>query len=230
MLENVLSRLLHDPVSVYLLVGDILATFAVGLGIIWEHGSPEIRTVANRWVIGGIIVETLCSVLLFAYDANVIGSQNDKIVSLDQQLIQVKSPRLFDDEKLMAAIKALPKSDVEVLYDKNAPDGFFVGLQVVSALSVSGWNALHNAMPIALGPPSTDDPLSPYKNSAQAAGGQPWGISVVSNKSPILENTAAGSLVLALVGASLPGTQINLGQDARMPDGRLRIVIGPKLP
>jgi hypothetical protein len=86
MLANILSRLLHDPVSVYLLAGDVIATIAVGFGIIWEHGPPDIRAVANKFVIGGIIVETLCSVLLFSYDANVIGAQNDKIAALEERL------------------------------------------------------------------------------------------------------------------------------------------------
>jgi hypothetical protein len=85
-LEAILSRLLHDPVSVYLLAGDILATIAVGLGIIWEHGSADIRRIANRFVIGGIAAETICTALLFAWDANVIGVQNDKIIALEEQL------------------------------------------------------------------------------------------------------------------------------------------------
>jgi hypothetical protein len=82
MLGNVLSRLLHDPVSVYLLFGSVVATVAVGLGIIWEHGSPEVRAGANRFVIGGIILETFCTVVLFAYDASIIGVQNDKLIAL----------------------------------------------------------------------------------------------------------------------------------------------------
>jgi hypothetical protein len=83
MWETVLSRLLNDPVSVYLLAGDILATIAIGFGIIWEHGPPDVRVIANRLVIGGVAIETLCSALLFAYDANTIGAQNEKIIAME---------------------------------------------------------------------------------------------------------------------------------------------------
>jgi hypothetical protein len=73
----------------------VLATFAVGFGIIWEHGPSNVRVGANRLVIGGIIVETLCSVALFAYDANVIGVQNDKIIGLETRI----APRVITDDQ-----------------------------------------------------------------------------------------------------------------------------------
>lgn len=118
MWENVFSRLLHDPVSVYLLVGSVLATIAVGLGIIWEHGPPDVQAGANRFVIGGIIVETLCTVLLFAYDANIIGAQNDKIIGLETRI----APRILTAEQFdiihalhgeVSAVSVLSSPEVE---------------------------------------------------------------------------------------------------------------------
>ena len=100
----ILRNLLSDPVHVYLLSGDVLATIAVGLGIIWEHGPPEVQRVANRLVIGGVIVETVCSIWLFAYDENissgqqsVITSQNNQIIALEKQIAprQLSFPQQF---------------------------------------------------------------------------------------------------------------------------------------
>jgi hypothetical protein len=138
MWQTVFARLLNDPVSVYLLAGDILATFAVGLGIVWEHGPPEIRAVANRLVIGGIVVETICSVLLFGYDSNVIGSQNDKIIALEKRL----AARTLTDDQIAAIVEQLKpfkgqEFDV-VTYWKN-PESLAFTNRIYGGLISAGW-------------------------------------------------------------------------------------------
>jgi hypothetical protein len=55
-------------IRIYLLGGDVLGTIAVGYGIVWESGPLEVHKIAHKLVVGGIIVETACSVLLFAFD------------------------------------------------------------------------------------------------------------------------------------------------------------------
>ena len=109
---SILSRIVHDPVQLYLLVGDVLATFAVGVGIISEHGPEDVQKVANRLVIWGVIAETLFSVALFAYDANfageqqeVIRSQNDKLIALETRL----APRHLDAGEKDEFIKRMKK-------------------------------------------------------------------------------------------------------------------------
>jgi hypothetical protein len=130
MWEIVLSRVLDDPIRLYLLEGDVLATFAVGLGIIWETGPPDVRVVANRLVIGGIIAETLCSVLLFAYDANVIGSQNDKIIALETRL----APRHFSGEQKNGFIVQMTKFSGTKFAVASAGAS-----EVADALKAAGW-------------------------------------------------------------------------------------------
>lgn len=139
MLENVLSRLLHDPISVYLLTGDVVATIAIGFGIIWEHGPPDVRRVANKFVIGGIIAETLCSVLLFAYDANVIGAQNDKIIGLDRKI----APRSLETDELAAfedELKPFSGQIIDVyVFPAGTPDIAPFAGQIMTGLRKANW-------------------------------------------------------------------------------------------
>ena len=54
-------------------------------------------------MIGGIIVETLCSALLFVWDANFIGEQNDKIIALETRL----APRDLSPEQQSTIARAV---------------------------------------------------------------------------------------------------------------------------
>lgn len=82
-------------VHVYLLAGDVLATIAVGAGIVWEHGTPDVRAVANRLVIWGVVAETLCSVALFSFDETVSSAQQSKIIALETEI----APRKLTKEQ-----------------------------------------------------------------------------------------------------------------------------------
>jgi len=138
MLETVLSRLAHDPVSVYLLAGDILATIAIGFGIIWEHGPPDVRVVANRLVIGGVIVETICSALLFVYDANIIGDQNDQIIALERRL----APRVItksQEPALVAALKLFAGTEFDAATDVHDNEQMHLLAALMGVLKEAGW-------------------------------------------------------------------------------------------
>jgi hypothetical protein len=85
MWAEIFTKFVTDDVAlvvhIYLLGGDVLATMAVGAGIVWEHGPPEVWVIANRLVIWGIVAETLCSVALFAFDEGISGAQQATIAA-----------------------------------------------------------------------------------------------------------------------------------------------------
>jgi hypothetical protein len=145
MLLAILRNLLSDPVHVYLLSGDVLATIAVGLGIIWEHGPPEVQRVANRLIIGGVLVETICSIWLFAYDENisagqqsVIRFQNDKIIALEASI----APRTINIDAFSKALEGKPiPTDVQILELIGASDVQMFAIQLAEALKINGWKA-----------------------------------------------------------------------------------------
>jgi hypothetical protein len=69
-----------------LLLGDVLATVAVGCGIVWEHGPEDVRRVADKLVLWGIVAETLCSVALFTVDGGIGEVQQSKIIALETRI------------------------------------------------------------------------------------------------------------------------------------------------
>jgi hypothetical protein len=75
-----------------LIGGDVLATVAVGWGIIWEAPEqPASRhVIAKKLVIWGILAETLCSICLFAFDETISHSQQTEIIALVGNVTAVK--------------------------------------------------------------------------------------------------------------------------------------------
>jgi hypothetical protein len=74
--------------SGWLLFGDLLATVAVGIGVILEvPENPTFRQkLAIALVAGGVVVETICSLALFLSAEAVSQRQRDKIISLETRL------------------------------------------------------------------------------------------------------------------------------------------------
>jgi hypothetical protein len=148
-----LPKLFADPIPLWvhvsLLLASFLATWAVGLGIISEHGSESVRNAANRLVIGGIVVEMVASVLLFAYDGLVSNFQ--------QSEIKVTTERAARAEETLAAyrgqreLSAGQKDRIKGVTEKY-PGISFIGvidpveepwalmLEIGKFLRANGWN------------------------------------------------------------------------------------------
>jgi hypothetical protein len=73
---------------VSLLSVSVLASFAVGAGIIFEAPkySPSIHRVATNLVIAGVVVEALCTICLFAFDEGISNAQQSKIIALETKI------------------------------------------------------------------------------------------------------------------------------------------------
>jgi hypothetical protein len=82
----------------WLLSVSILASFAVGAGIILESPkySAAIHLVAALLVLGGIAVESLCTVILFVIDEGISGAQQSLIADQQKQIIRLTTPRKFN--------------------------------------------------------------------------------------------------------------------------------------
>lgn len=83
----------------------MLATWAVGMGIIWESNEYDASThrVARRLVLIGIAVETLCSLALFVFDEGVSHAQQSKIIALETKI----APRNLEPSDIEDVGKAL---------------------------------------------------------------------------------------------------------------------------
>jgi hypothetical protein len=77
----------------------VLASFAVAGGIIFESPkySPATHRVATWLVIGGVAVEALCMVSLFAFDEAISSAQQEKIIALETKLAPRTLSRVSDN-------------------------------------------------------------------------------------------------------------------------------------
>ena len=131
-----------DPLwpHLVLLSVSVLASFAVGAGIVFESPkySESVHRTATRLVIAGVIVEAACTIFLFAFDEGISNAQQEKIVSLETRL----AFRSLSDEQLMDVAELLNGTSGQhfdiVTYWKN-PEALAITRRIFTALEIAGW-------------------------------------------------------------------------------------------
>ena len=99
----------------YLLAGDVLATWAVGLGILWEAKSITVsHKMAGILVFWGVVLETVCSVALFTFDEGISQGQQSTIEGQKAQIIvleQKLAPRTLTvvQQEAIRKVMAAPR-------------------------------------------------------------------------------------------------------------------------
>jgi hypothetical protein len=222
-----------------LLSGDVLATIAVGCGIIWESGPLEVHHVAHRLVIWGIIAETICTIGLFVFDNGmndvqvaIIRAQNDRIEAQQKKiddnekvLIWQQMPRqlgqITDCRKIL---KASPKgARVRILWQSSVSDGDGFSFSISTCFSD----------PEHPWPPKWNLEM-PQAVEKLPDGVSKTGITVIANKMDDWLNsprTPGGFITKALREGALLHMGIGpLWLDPSLPDDEVIIAIGPKLP
>jgi hypothetical protein len=151
------------------------------------------------------------------------------------QILQLRLPRSLDIEKFEAVVKKLPPpTSYEVLYDANAPDASFLAGLIWGIFFNAKWPTQQTtgAAPLKAPPPN----IFPYANMpwTQAAGGGPWGLSVVTTTGPDFDKDPLATGLAKALGESIKGppSQLTLGYQTSEPlhPGAVRIIVGPKTP
>jgi len=150
------------------------------------------------------------------------------------ELQQLRFPRRLDFEKLKAAIQGVPPQFFEVLYDQSAADGSGLAFNIFVALASIGWRT-DQKLPAPLTPqqgPADLRDVYQLLPLTQQAGGSAWGVSVVT-KGPISEDPKVPERILGtalLESVASPIQMVGGGKDDTMPAGKIRVIVGPKLP
>jgi hypothetical protein len=118
----------------------ILASFAVGAGIIFE--SPKYSAAAHQvalWlVIVGVVAEAACTICLFVFDEGISGAQQSKIIALENRL----AARSLLDGQFSDVVKRLKQfngQEFDILtYWKN-PESLAITNRIYDALLKAGW-------------------------------------------------------------------------------------------
>lgn len=214
----------------------VLASIAVGGGIIFERPKypPSVHRVAFWLVVGGIAIEAVCTIFLFVFDEGISNAQQSKIVALDRQLLQIRFPRSLDTEKFKSGIAEIPSQVFEVFYDRGAADGQNLAFQIFVALHIAGWKTdqkLPAPLTPQVGPPELRD-VYPSLSLEEQSGGQDWGVSVVTKDQITLDKKTPADILVSVLSYSVlsPVPTVGFGKDETMPAGKIRIIVGPKLP
>jgi hypothetical protein len=109
-----------------LLLVSILAAFTVGFGIILESPkySAAVHRVATWLVLGGIAVESLCTVFLFVFDESISAKQQSTIESQNSQIIALET---------QAAPRTLSKEQYDIL---KGLAGKYPAINIASEISL----------------------------------------------------------------------------------------------
>ena len=139
---------------VVLLSVSVIASIAVGVGIIFERPkySAAIHRVAFWLIVAGIAVEAICTIFLFVFDEGISGTQQSKI-EVQQAVIEHQRDEIISLERRLAA-RSLSKEQFArlvtrlkpyagqhfdiVTYWKN-PESLGITNQIYDALIGAGW-------------------------------------------------------------------------------------------
>jgi hypothetical protein len=173
---------------VYLLGGDVLATIAVGIGILWEAEAITVsHKRAGRLVLWGVVLETVCSIALFSFDEGIshtqqstIDAQQEKIITLDARLIEVAprgdSLRGKNRDDLVAVLRPFGAQKVETHFCRQPfpvfdDEAIETAMIVASAMREATWQ-------------------SPYPTAVQGCGGAGMMVFVSSQASARTQEAA----------------------------------------
>jgi len=210
-----------------LLLGDVLSTVAVGFGIVWENGPSDVRKVADRLVLWGIVAETLCSVALFTFDESVSSAQQSKIIALETRI----ADRYLDwhSDRLL---KGHPSAKVEIMYVEDDADSSMLRLELEGVLDRAKW-------------PRESIPIKRNADPGLTGSGPPVGVTLLKRPGAIsLAEAGAMMRIASDVTPPSPDTPIvvlwsalsrSLGfikfssdRSNELDADTIRVVIGPK--
>jgi hypothetical protein len=197
---------------VILLSVSVLASFAVGAGIILESPkySESIHRVAVGLVIAGVVVEAACTIFLFVFDEGISSAQQLKIIALETRL----APRTLSDPEvaeIAAKLSLFGGQEFTIgTYDGEAAS---LARRLRVVLEKADWKWF--------------DPANQLLPLAGTIGIQVWAWSQDSRK-------AAGLLVDALKGKAIDATLLpaTLRPDPDQPRNpnikRIEMIVGSK--
>jgi hypothetical protein len=222
MWTEIFTRFVTDQVAlvvhVYLLAGDVLATIAVGAGIVLEHGPADVRQVANRLVIWGVVAETLCSLALFTFDEGISGAQQSKIIALETRL----APRFISEEsrnRIAMKMKQFSGQEYSGMVASDVGDAWDLWREISGALDSAGWHPI----------PPSGAPVTQFGPPAAIAVAPQAGVMILYAGTRFVDlHSRAEALAAAITAEAVAaGAGPASGATDQHPNAVL-IVIGPK--
>lgn len=198
---------------------------------LWEL----IGTVAFLGVVVTLAIEFGAARLAAPYRKILDDAKDLKIAQLTNETMWMRMPRSLDTVKFEASVRKIsPPTSVEVLYDANAPDASFLAQLIWGIFFNAKWPMTQSTGPTPLRAPVSNALAWANLPWTQAAGGGPWGLSVVTREqTDIGGDTPAALLVTALLQSVIgPPAQVTLGYQTSDPvaAGAIRVIVGPKTP
>lgn len=159
-----------------------------------------------------------------------ITSLHDRATKAELELAKIREPRVafFSIKKFSESLKSKPQGTAEVMYQPDDGEAMMFAFALNSALVLGGWSLLAAVRPIpldaAMGAKSAPIPFLLTLPPSVRVGGQPNGVSLIANTA-IPANEPLAGLRETFLSCDL---SVGLGLDSDLPDGLVRVVVGPK--
>jgi hypothetical protein len=145
---------------VWLLSFSVLASIAVGVGIIFERPkySPSVHRVAFWLIVGGVIFEAICTIFLFVFDEGISRSQQSKIDAQQSKIIALETrlaPRVISPEqreRIIEKMKQFAPQSFSGRVAAGSEDAWDLWREISLALELAGWKKLPPVPPIGTPP------------------------------------------------------------------------------
>ena len=138
-----------DPLwpHIVLLTASVLASFAVGGGIIFESPkySEAVHRVATKLVIIGVVVEAICTIVLFVFDEGIsskqqstIEAQQKKVIALEERLA-ARTISKSQSTEMIVRLSRFAGQQFQVSPYPDDQESIDAGNQIAAVLKKAGW-------------------------------------------------------------------------------------------
>ena len=205
----------------WLLSFSVLASFAVGIGILFERPkhSDSVHRIAFWLVMGGIAIEACCTIFLFVFDEGISSAQQSTMISLEEP--RDINFKIFDS--LLADAGKMPFS---IQYTGGGDTEWLAG-RLFAAFGTLHWPVGGLTEPVTL----ERTELCRLVPDVTCIGAQTMGVTVLVHEPPSKADESARSLVMdAFVNAQIGWIPSGIfGSSATsIPPGTIRIIVAPR--
>lgn len=137
-----------------------------------------------------------------------------------KQLQRLSSPRMPDATVLQEGLSKISAYRAQVVFVSECVDCRWLATWLAHFLRLAGWEILGGEAIPANVPPAG----SPF-STAVDAGGQPWGVTILTKQASM---QGPGADLISVLAKALPGEQLASTGSALAPDNGVRIVIAPR--
>jgi hypothetical protein len=158
---------------------------------------------------------------------------NERAVKAELKLENLRKqvgPRNFDRDKSVKALQGKPTANAEILYLGDDHDSYNLAIHISAILERANWKVeLPKPIPLSLDSDRKQfGGLFAQAFALMSLGAQPWSVSIVTRSGCVVGGQEPCNALMDAIMVNSDLALSGFGHDAKMSEGKVRVVVGPR--